>query len=138
MQSYKKKKKLSTQQMICIASILKNHINISKCSSLFSFIYLLFFTFNFLTIFLMIIFCLTIVFLVIGDDQSPFLSYLFSIKLFYSLKRKEKKRQVTLNISRHYTKAQYFPPSEGSYRINPAAVQQFLKLYKQKNILFLF
>ena len=54
--------------MICIASILKNHINISKCSSLFSFIYLLFFTFNFLTIFLMIIFCLTIVFLVIGDD----------------------------------------------------------------------
>ena len=27
--------------MICIASILKNHINISKSSSLFSFIYLL-------------------------------------------------------------------------------------------------
>lgn len=52
----------------------------------------------------------------------------------------KEKKQVTLNISRHYTKAQYFPPSEGSYHINPAAAQYFLKLYQQKkkNILFLF
>lgn len=45
---------------------------------------------------------------------------------------------MTLNISRHYTKAQYFPPSEGSYHINPAAAQYFLKLYQQKKKTFYF